>query len=536
MAYIDKIYPKQLQDIFTNRKAQLRFLEVSLESKKNIGLIGLRRIGKTLIIKEFMKRNPKKAIAFVDLERIDLVPEQFAVQYIGTILYWYLKPDKPIQSFYDIDVLISETAKLSLQVNSIVLGVSKELKKKQINQRTLLSYAFDFPAYLEDVVVVIDEFQEIVKINNYPQIKDVIALFRSHIQNQNVTYIIAGSAVRLMEKIFKEADSPLFAQFKLEYVTPFNKSDAKELVEKILGEVSEDIQNKIYRLTFGHPYYIASLCDTLKIMGFKKTSEVLKAFILETLTLKGGIYTICNYIYTRSLGTIRGETTVKSILKIIAQYEGQTLSEIAKKMKRDNSTIQSLLKRLIDVDLIIKKDGEYYFRDPVFRYWLVNTQLGYEFDYEPGKKDLEFLIKKLREEVMELKTERGMLFESYIREFVRENFKGQYTKGTVFGIDERIKLPKVQKVEKLYEVDYDVDALIFGDENWLVEVKARNRPIGINEVRKTLDRMDLIENKKNLKIDKIWLISESGFTKKAITLMRKNKVLYSDRKILGKRV
>ena len=48
-----------------------------------------------------------------------------------------------------------------------------------------------------------------------------------------------------------------------------------------------------------------------------------------------------------------------------------------------------MIERLIDVDLILKKDSKFYFDDSILQLWLKLTANGYEFDFVPEDKFLE---------------------------------------------------------------------------------------------------------------------------------------------------
>ena len=84
-------------------------------------------------------------------------------------------------------------------------------------------------------MVILDEFPEILALDNYPQIHDVLALFRAVLQAQSrVGYVVAGSMIGLMERIFLDAGSPLFVHFQLETVGPFGREDCDALARKRL--------------------------------------------------------------------------------------------------------------------------------------------------------------------------------------------------------------------------------------------------------------------------------------------------------------
>jgi hypothetical protein len=94
-------YPPSQQMLFTDREYHLGLLDLARESLKagsirHLALLGPRRIGKTLLIKEFIQRTLSAGDetfvpVYLDCQRAPLTPESFAVHYTGTILFWLLR-------------------------------------------------------------------------------------------------------------------------------------------------------------------------------------------------------------------------------------------------------------------------------------------------------------------------------------------------------------------------------------------------------------------------------------------------------------
>ena len=94
---LDYIYPEEEQRFFTNREHTLAVLGLSRDLlgqgiRKHLALSGYRRVGKTVVLKEFMRRSLPAShqsgcrLAYIDLPRLALTPEAFAVQYLGHLL------------------------------------------------------------------------------------------------------------------------------------------------------------------------------------------------------------------------------------------------------------------------------------------------------------------------------------------------------------------------------------------------------------------------------------------------------------------
>ncbi len=93
------IYPAKTQALFTNRATELEILESYknrlLQGEANkIAFIGTRRIGKSTILYEFIKRHSSDRRlfwAYVNLQRLVLEPLAFAKSYIGLVTKWTIK-------------------------------------------------------------------------------------------------------------------------------------------------------------------------------------------------------------------------------------------------------------------------------------------------------------------------------------------------------------------------------------------------------------------------------------------------------------
>ncbi len=92
----------------------------------------------------------------------------------------------------------------------------------------------------------------------------------------------------------------------------------------------------------------------------------------------GKIYLLCEYMYNNSLSLVKGATMLKGVLKVLAKEEGLTLSQIAKELNKTPGEINNYVKSLLESDLIVRQNKEYYFRDPILKFWLANTTLGIE--------------------------------------------------------------------------------------------------------------------------------------------------------------
>jgi hypothetical protein len=564
MQVLNYIYPEEERRFFTNREHHLGLLALSktlLEQgiRKHLALSGFRRVGKTVILKEFLRRHlqdgarEKAAVIYIDLPRLAFTPEAFAAQYIGNILYWLVEQDAPpanrsarIEPYLDPAFQLTAVGRWANDALSEHLyGLSRELQKEKPNQHLLLEMAFNWPevwaqALDRHVVLILDEFPDILALNNYPQIESVIALFRAVLQTQSrVCYVVSGSMLNLMERIFLQADSPLFVHFQLETVGPFGRDDSYELARKRLASqspaVPHEVLSAVYQVTRGHPFYIyATVMRVLEMASLLhkplSPQTVREAFVLETLVTTGRIYNLCRYVLEESLQRARGETMPQAILQVLSrETEGMTLTRLSRALKRPTGAMRQVLNWLIEVDLVQQRaDKTYAFRDSVLQSWVAYYYAGLELTGMPRQKVLDQLVAELLEKYQRASTELGLAQESQVRELLRR-FAGQEVDGALLGLSGRFHLPTFQRVAPYRSDDgqIEVDALAENGERWAVEIKWRGKAAGKKELAALLDKAQALDARP-------WFISRSGFTPQARTFAGEHGVLISSRADLEK--
>mgnify|MGYP001590894663 CR=1 FL=1 len=356
---------------------------------KNIALLGPRKSGKTFIVKEHIKNAKDVISVYIDLEKISLNPENFSVEFIGNVMFQFLK--KPLSEYKDF-LAIENLLKLSGQIKSpkafdLLKLVENELLKIKPDQKLLVQTAFNFAQALgaennRKFLIVLDNFENLLDLNNFPQIKDVLAAI--NFDAVNVSYIATSSAVRQSLSLLKK--------FECYEIKNLDRKETFDLVESFFGKNAaniEKISSEIFSLSHGHPFVTAAICRK-----YNETKNARKAFLVELLSKDHSVYNHCKdsleYYYSRA----RGQTLLKTILKVIANDELR-LSEIAKKIYRSAPVTKSILERLMDVDIIYRKDNRFYFSDNALKLWIKFVSSGYEFDDIPDDKILDEVAKGL---------------------------------------------------------------------------------------------------------------------------------------------
>jgi AAA+ ATPase superfamily predicted ATPase len=512
---LEAFYPPSERDIFVDREHELGRMEFMLEeakkgNKEDIAILGLRRIGKTILIKEFMRRNHTKCIpVYINVQRIMGEPRDFSLHFILATLFWAYHRDSE-------EKYLTRTSLLNQKLYNpglypLMEDIFNEYEKRSVDYQTFIEYCFLLLRRISElenkpVLVFLDEFQDIMLLNRFKAMGNVLAILREHLKDENMIFCISGSAVRMMENILNNADSPLFAQFSKIYVRYLDKESSNELVRKI-DDFDHSVVEAIYRYTYGHPEYIRHVSFGLKektvLLDVKPSRMLLQEVLMEDVLGVGGrINDLCNYIYTTSLERARYKAPLKSVLRILADEPFLTQSRIAEMLGKSQGETRNYLSALEEIDLVANEDGEYFIVDPLLGLWIIGKEFGIErltFSRSVTKR----YLKHLEEKYLKARTELG----------VAKEYEFKYKMEKKFDI--------VLNNYNKHDIEFD---LIGKKDNimYIFEIKWRNRATGYKEVEKFMKKVELSEFSSCDK--KLFLISRGGFTKSVEKLASEGKI------------
>ena len=515
------IYPVKTQALFTDRVTELEILDsfkarlLQGESSR-IAFIGTRRIGKSTILFEFIKRNfSKQQVQFVyfNLQGLVMEPLFFSKSYLGITTKWAVQDTADNFSRYDDpQFCMLQLQKLHPQAAEYLYEFMQIIQSRELSQKRVLEHALNFPKILtqflnKPFIVIVDEFQEILSLNNFKNIPEITGFMRDIFQTHDqVLYIFAGSYVRLMQNILENPDSPFFGQLQPYYISYFDQGAALQLIDKICQQLQLDlsrpIKKKIMKLTSGHPFYIELLIHAIYESsytdGIAFTGEnVEKILLLQLLNERSKLNFHLRYIYEDALGRARGSTILHAVLKVLAQQAPLTMTEIATRINKKQGLVQISLAELKKVDLVVRKENQYFINDPLLRWWIY-----FKFHHPEGAFSFQDQIvnelsTQFREKYLQASSELGRAKEFELYYFISQK------QGTKVG---DLLLPKFKVLIKNYMLPNgdEIDLFARDDESWVFELKWKNKLVGMKELQIL---------KKKIQVDKYVLISKKGFTK-----------------------
>ena len=490
----ENFYPKSEENLFTNRETELGTLDFYLEEflnevKENVCIFGLRRIGKTILIREFVKRHNEIKSIYLNFEFLFSVPIELSQNFIRESAKWFF--DKELE-IYDL---------VALPGGEVVKKLLRELEKGESSKTEVTKLAFEYLRALgkeEKIVIFIDEFQEILKLKNYRELRNILGIFREYIKDENLLFVLSGSFPHIMRDMIANGESPLYNQFKELKLDYFEKESAYELISKVI-DCDEETKRLIYQLTEGHPFYIVSIAKRTKLIHriydlSINLTTIKRAFLIETLYPEGGIYKHCGYFLNTVLSLAKYKAPLIGIMNTLLKDDGLTQSEIAKGIKISQGEARLYTSELERLDILQRIEDRYYIRDKVFRMWLDLRKTG-ELGESPKDKPMEIYLRLLERKYLRAKTELGKAKESEIREKLRAKF----------GIEFKPYLER--------GIEFDGVGI---DDNYvnILEVKWKNKPSDLRDMKKFLEKIGKSEFSTEKK--RLIFIAKSGFTPAAL--------------------
>lgn len=367
---------------FYDREKELALMEQLHEVHPSFLVItGRRRVGKTELIREFCN-NKKSLYYYVDQNKsISIMMEEFG-RYTATVLDMpgYARIDSP---------------------------------------ESLLEFLF---SYKNPVIVVFDEFQRFLKI--HPSfISQLQHFWDTQKKTSHVFFIISGSSVGMIKKIFLGGESPLFKRAdNILTLRPFFPRECMQILAD-LGIKDPGDQLDLY-LLFGGTIYYYTFLEKYRCTSFEDALDTLVLHDLAPFRKE------MSDVLIEEFG--REHATYHEILAAIA--EGKCAQkEIADFTHLAPTSLPPYLKDLTDLLGIIEyrvpvteydrnsKMGRYIFSDNFFRFYARYIYRNMSL-YQSGKYDL------LKEKILsEWKGFSGAAYEELVRTLLKEDLAGQYT-------------------------------------------------------------------------------------------------------------
>jgi hypothetical protein len=352
---------------FCGREDLLKQISNHIKASQNIAVFGERRVGKSSLVYEAVRRLRGIDLLYMDLlgiKSVDALCKRMlrAIVTLENKASWvtrmikalsHLRPTittDPVTSM----PIVSFDASVELKANSIqeVLDLIESIGKKKC------------------FVVVFDEFQDILKINDTDE---AIALLRSKIQfHNNIPYVFIGSTRHKMDEIFTSPSSAFFKSAIPLTVDPMPYEEfSKFLIKKFKSggrKVHGETLKRVFEIANNITGDIQQLCEALwevTAEGEAVSSDKLKAAL--------------------ALIFAREQKAYETFVGLLTDFQLKCLTALAKEGGRrvysmdfvkaighhSSASVNRAMTRMININILFKSGKEIRFVNPFFKAWLL---------------------------------------------------------------------------------------------------------------------------------------------------------------------
>ena len=337
---------------FVDRINELRTLQEEYDSPNSnfVVIYGRRRVGKTELISEFLRRHE-----------------------LG--LYFLATEESEWQNRRSFRNMVADfTGNQLLRIADVEwIDIFEQIIKFKPSEKK---------------IIVIDEFQYIGMSNGaFPSI--IQKIWDTVMKNSNIMFIICGSYVSLMKSQTLDYSSPLYgrrtAQIKLKQIE-------FKYYNEFYGDKSNEELIPFYAVTGGIPKYV----------------EMISSYKDVYLAIEKSVLNKQSFLYEEPYFLLQKEVTeigsYFSLIKTIA-FGNHKLSDISSEMGIKSTSITKYLKVLIDLDLVERevpitepnpeksKKGLYKLKDNYIAFWF-KFIYPYRSFLEKGEND--FVLNKIK--------------------------------------------------------------------------------------------------------------------------------------------
>jgi len=508
--------------MFVNREEDLAWLTSLYNSRHrgatyNVVLYGLRRVGKTTLLREFVNRVEygillKLAHITSGMELVQNLISALRdlATYKGLSI---VEPSPPNTAFGALKFLI-EYSQLFAEKNNIVLAVCLD----------------EFHLLLEHLAarIAIEE-----KIRLDKALEKVFWYLKEYIPTtSNVFWVLSTSlSWHLLEKYARSnpARKAFLALFTTRKIGPLGKDSSLELIHALSGaldyDAPDDVAEHIYETTGGIPALIEIIVSYIaprKISSIDDLNNVLQEITAST-ELNDFFEAIISFVDEVSR---YGKTMIMRVMRSIAQGNF-TPNKIAENEAIDYNIVYNILEELVDMGFIIKqklgRENIYMLRYPMMKTWLLATR--------------PYLSMHDRQQIqMSL----GIMFDKYIEGLFRQakNLTNpliiQEKNGVIFNnTTERLEILPIYKTfiprgPQHRQIDLVAIGRIGSREiYYLIENKYTMAPIQPSDIQKFMERIKAFTTEENIKNYVAIIIQggEGGYHPASIAIAVKNGII-----------
>ncbi len=349
---------------FCGRKEETSRLTDAISRCSRICLIGERRIGKTSLVHETVRRLKGHTLIFIDLLGVKSA-EDVARRIIEGIFSSATETifSRLIKSFSALRPVAGVDPLTGTPTLSLASGFNPD-------SRTL-EEALDYLGHQKRTVVFFDEFQALLSLPPADQ-SDLVARMRSRIQlHADTPYVFAGSVRSEIDRMFFDPASPFYksaVRFELGPLKPKSFRDfLQHGFEGGKRTISPELLTRVFELCHDVPGDIQRICQCLwdeTSPGDHLSSDMLPQAFRRLFSDEERTYTILlEYVTGQQLKCLRALAEMGGRASLGGEL-------IALTGITTNSSVQRAMNSLIKKRILFREGKSHRFCDPFFGEWI----------------------------------------------------------------------------------------------------------------------------------------------------------------------
>jgi len=347
---------------FYDRKEERKKLKQNIEHTTHTVIIAPRRFGKTSLMTQVLYENKIDHI-WVDFMTITN-KEEMQTKLLQKISEMIVKIAPATEKLKIL--ALKYFGKLKPEIMLSLPGVALTLHPGKFSKDNVIDALINLDKLAKDsnkrIVVVFDEFQEILKIDENATLQGSVR--HAAERATNITYLFSGSKHRPLRHIFNGKENPLYALCDVmelqkiadqDYVEYINKA----AIEKWGAPINDDVLTNILSYSDRYPRYINALCGALwasdQTPTFKLVAKLWESYIFSKKTDITEDLSGLTLNQRRLLQHLCFDPTKEL-------YSKETLAVL----KMSQSSVQRAVNILLEKDFIVEKNGIYSVLDPIW--------------------------------------------------------------------------------------------------------------------------------------------------------------------------
>jgi AAA+ ATPase superfamily predicted ATPase len=321
---------------FVGRESEIRDLRTSIRNGKSTVIYSDRKMGKSSLLAEFMRRYDDDLI-FVYLDTYGITGlNEFLEKFAEEVTRHSLSKVRRFASSFletikgtGLRVIMTEEGEVGVELTSA------RPRQHEIDE------VFELPEKIaklsrKKMVVIIDEFQDVASVGGVQLIKTMRSKFQWH---KNAVYVFSGSKRHMLMSIFEEHEGAFYKFARPMALSTIPTDEFKGyLVQKYSsagGSLSDEVATRVVEAGGGYPYYVQHVAYELFQISMSPTLDDVDAAIQSTVDHQSSAFmniweSVRSLLHRRYLLAIASEPGVPQGVAFIERHALRSPSHVSR--------------------------------------------------------------------------------------------------------------------------------------------------------------------------------------------------------------